>query len=176
MPPRIQFTTKSTYKYDADGNLTDVADATGHHLTSAYDIRGRKTSTSDPDLGSRTYSYDGFGQLLTETDGQLKTTTITYDILGRVKTRTDPDGSQSEWIFDTAVGAGLGKVAAMIGPSSPRLRTCPLPTGATLAGGNRAVRSFRYTQSGQVEEDLNALMGTLLLSGMSMTTSTGSPW
>ncbi|MEO5766746.1 MAG: RHS repeat-associated core domain-containing protein [Polyangia bacterium] len=161
----IPLTTQSTYKYDADGNLTHVIDSAGHDVASAYDIRGRKTSATDPDLGTRTYTYDGFGQLLTERDGQLNTTTMTYDILGRMKTRKDPDGNMTEWLFDTAAGAGRGKIAAMIGPSSSSLKDCALPSGATVTGGNRAVRSFKYSQSGQVEEVSECTDGDTFLIG-----------
>jgi len=45
------------YGYDAFGNLTQTTDAAGNATAMTYDIRGRKISMRDPDMGS--WSYEG---------------------------------------------------------------------------------------------------------------------
>ena len=37
------------------------ADPAGNVVRNVFDIRGRKTSSSDPDMGAWSYAYDGFG-------------------------------------------------------------------------------------------------------------------
>ncbi len=50
----------------------------------SYDLAGRKTGMSDPDLGNWSYSYDGAHNLATQTDARQCRTTLSYDLLNRV--------------------------------------------------------------------------------------------
>src|SRR6185312_12589969 len=141
-----------SYAYDADGNVTLTTDAVGNQVQIVYDTRGRKTSTIDPDMGTWSYVQDGFGDLVTQTDAQQQTTTITYDMLGRMLTSTDGTGT-AQWLYDTAPGASRGKLAAMISAPDTRFAgSCALPAGATVAGGNRAVKTYQYTPFGDIQE------------------------
>ena len=99
----------TSYVDEPFGNLTQVTDAAGNVTTSGYDTRGRKTSSSDPDMGSWTYSYTVLDQLKSQTDAAAQTTTVTYDLLGRVTQRVEPDLT-SNWTYDTAM-YGVGKPA-----------------------------------------------------------------
>src|SRR6185312_17473370 len=84
------------YAYDADGNLTDAGDAQNHTIPTVhtqYDLRGRKSQTADPDVGTWNYTYDGFGDLVSQTDANGQTVTMTYDVLGRMTSRTDSTGT-----------------------------------------------------------------------------------
>ena len=149
-----------SYTYDADGNLTDTAAPSNNTDTAApsnnavhihYDVLGRKTDTQDPDLGTWKYTYNGFGDLISQTDAKNQTTTMTYDELGRMITKTDATGT-AEWVYDKASGAGIGKLAAMIGAPDTKLSgPCSVPN-TTQTSGNRAGRSFTYTPFGDVSE------------------------
>ena len=97
-----------TYAYNPFGNLTRTTDPAGNVTTMTYDLRGRKSAMTDPDMGSSTYAYNAAGELLQQTDAKLQVTTLTYDKLGRILTRTEP-GLTSTWIYDTAV-KGIGKL------------------------------------------------------------------
>ena len=104
-----------TYRYDAFGNLGKVT-TTGKDLktsttTSSYDLRGRKISMKDPDMGAWIYTYNVLGELLTQKDAKLQTTTMTYDKLGRMLTRVEAEGT-STWTYDTALH-GIGKLASV---------------------------------------------------------------
>jgi len=75
-------------------------DAARNITTMAYDIRGRKTGMTDPDMGSWTYAYDALGNLTSQTDAKGQTTTMQYDQLGRMISRTEAEGT-STWAYDT---------------------------------------------------------------------------
>ncbi|MFD5430538.1 hypothetical protein ACFWI9_34845, partial [Streptomyces sp. NPDC127084] len=105
----IVHTPKTTYSYDADGDLTgrSTADTTGHDTTRTtgygYDDHDRVTTVTDPANLVTHYTYDAFGRTATETDpggntyrydhsatGQLLTTTLT----GFTGDPTSPSDSQ----------------------------------------------------------------------------------
>src|SRR6185437_7534178 len=140
------------YSYDADGNLTLTTDPAQNKVQIGYDARGRKTSTIDPDMGSWSYTEDGFGDLVVQVDAKQQTTMMTYDALGRVLTKTDATGT-AQWLYDTAPGAGKGKLAAMVGAPDPNFAgPCAIPAGFTATDGSRAVKAYQYTAFGDVQE------------------------
>jgi RHS repeat-associated protein len=105
------------YTYDTQGNLktTQIENHSGTDVVLEYDIRGRKTHMYDPDMGHWTYQYNAFGELIEQTDAEGQVTHIDYDALGRMTTRTDLYGTtnaaESNWVYDIAPGAGIGKLA-----------------------------------------------------------------
>lgn len=103
-----------TYTYDPFGNLTETRDPAGHVTRLSYDLRGRKLTQADPDLGQWTYTYNALGELLSQTDAKGQTTTLAYDLLGRLIKRTEPEGT-STWGYDSAPH-GIGKLALVTGP------------------------------------------------------------
>jgi RHS repeat-associated protein len=141
---------KISYGYDADGNLTSVIDDAGNVTGLGYDLRGRKTSVNDPDMRGWTYSYDGFGQLISQIDAKLQKTTMIYDRLGRVLRKGPIGDTQAEWVYDTAPGKGIGRLAAMVSRPDARLKgPCAIP-GTSQTDGNRSGRSFSYDDRGAV--------------------------
>jgi len=149
-----------SYDYDAEGNLTYTHDPAGNSVHITYDLRGRKKTSTDPDLGSWTYDYNGFGELIGQTDAKKQKTALTYDVLGRMASKTYlPDTSEastSTWIYDVATGAALGKLAAVIGPPDSRLKkACVAPTtvpSTVDTSGNRPIRWYAYNPFGDVSE------------------------
>jgi RHS repeat-associated protein len=99
----------TTYTYDAFDDLLKIK-APSNTTSYTYDIRGRKITAHDPDMGPWSYVYDGFGELYSQTDAKSNLTTLTYDALGRVTERDEPD-LVSNWTFDNAPGAGVGQLA-----------------------------------------------------------------
>jgi len=97
------------YSYDPFGNLTQT-NAGGVITTLGYDLRGRKTSMADPDMGSWTYAYNALGELIRQIDAKNQTVSMAYDLLGRMTTRTEPD-LISTWTFDTCT-KGVGKLCS----------------------------------------------------------------
>lgn len=109
------------YGYDAFGNLTttSVRKADGSYVatTVSYDVRGRKAAMSDPDMGNWSYKYDALGELISQTDPKSQTVTMSYDKLGRMTSRVEAEGTTT-WVYDTAAGAGVGKIAFVSSPGS----------------------------------------------------------
>jgi RHS repeat-associated protein len=76
---------EATLSHDALGRLTRVDHPGGVGATTlGYDLGGRKTSMSDPDLGGWSYAYDRQGRLSRQTDAGDVTTCLYYDNLGRL--------------------------------------------------------------------------------------------
>ena len=92
-----------------------TTDASSNVTTLAYDIRGRKTSMTDPDMGAWSYSYNALGELVSQSDAKGQTTTMAYDVLGRMTSRTEAEGSTT-WSYDTAT-QGKGKLSQVAGPN-----------------------------------------------------------
>jgi len=123
------------YYYDPFGNPLQTIDATGNNVVvNNYDLRGRKTASSDPDLGAWSYSYNALGQLTQQIDAKGQQSTFTYDLLGRLTQRVEADMTAS-WTYDTAP-YGIGKLASA-SASGP------------ATGGNGFQRSLSYDALGR---------------------------
>ncbi|MCG8434015.1 MAG: hypothetical protein MJA83_08290, partial [Gammaproteobacteria bacterium] len=114
-------TLRTTFVYDAVGNTKEVQPpGTGNNVTMGYDLRGNKTSMSDPDMGNWVYDYNTLGELVSQTDAKSQITEMDYDLLGRLVERRDLAGTVNEaktnWHYDTAYGAGTGKLAYVFAP------------------------------------------------------------
>ncbi|HEX5055193.1 MAG TPA: fibronectin type III domain-containing protein [Gammaproteobacteria bacterium] len=126
------------YGYDSQGNLTStIVDGNAATTVSmSYDRRGNKTGTTDPDMGHWDYQYNGFGELVWQRDAKQQVTETKYDSLGRMTQRREtPAGGTvqtSTWVYDTASGAGIGKLQSESG-----------------AAGD--TRIYSYTARGQLE-------------------------
>jgi len=153
--------------YDGDGKVVsfDFRDKPPHAVQTIYDVRGRKQFVSDPDQGGWNYVYNAFGDLTSVTDPKLVVKTMTYDVLGRMTGKTDTTGASWQWVYDNAPGAGIGKLAAAVGPDDPRLNgACASPNSLiTLTDGNRPVRSYGYDQFGQLTDDSECVDGETFL-------------
>ncbi|MFC7615449.1 hypothetical protein ACFQV2_20055 [Actinokineospora soli] len=102
------------YTHTPGGQLASVTDAAGNTWRFGYDLRGRKTSSTDPDSGETTTAYDNSGLPTSVRDATGKTVVTAYDALGR-KTGTFAerlDGPKlASWTYDTA-DRGKGHLAS----------------------------------------------------------------
>ena len=117
-----------SYVYDKASHLTTVTKGTGGTATTTtlgYDRAGRKTSMSDPDMGSWSYGYDALSALTGQTDARSCSTTIAYDLLGRPTGKTYAGAGACgttpavSYYYDgtgfTFLGAQIGAGSAMLG-------------------------------------------------------------
>jgi RHS repeat-associated protein len=95
-----------TFTYDPFGNML-TANAGGVVSTMTYDIKGRKLTMADKDMGTWSYAYDVLGQLRRQTNAKLQVSRMSYDELGRMIERTEPD-LVSNWTYDWCT-KGVGK-------------------------------------------------------------------
>src|SRR5256884_931194 len=138
------------YSYDYLGELVKIVQPDGvTQTTFGYDMAGRKTSMTDPDLGSQTYTYDQDGNLVQSVDarGGVGTIFAGYDGLDRPiwrNTTNTPTGAYDTYAYDATAGGnvGIGRLTAETfsagALSGGHAYTCDRrgqPTGAAPAGG-----------------------------------------
>ncbi|WP_189214110.1 RHS repeat-associated core domain-containing protein [Actinokineospora fastidiosa] len=105
---------KTTYTYDAAGNLTSTTNAAGDVWRWFHDLRGNTVRTEDPDKGVTTSTFGPTGLQETTTDARNVTLAYKYDALGRrTEVREDnPTGPLLQQLtYDTAL-FGKGQLAA----------------------------------------------------------------
>jgi YD repeat-containing protein len=112
--PSTNSDSAQSYEYDHWGNLSKTTDVLGNATSILYDLRGRKTSMSSPDMGTWVYTYDNLGQLLSQKDAKLQTTTFAYDLLGRM-TQQSAVSLISNWYYEknkalATCTMGIGKL------------------------------------------------------------------
>jgi RHS repeat-associated protein len=106
----------TNYVFDHFGNLKSVTDAASNVTSAVYNVRGFRTSTVDPDLGTWIYSINSLGELVSQTDAKSQVTTVVYDKLSRPTSRTEAEGTSS-WVWGTSATAkNIGKLASLSGP------------------------------------------------------------
>jgi YD repeat-containing protein len=104
---------ETVYEYDRLGQLVKVTDDAGNVTTVAYDLAGRKTSMSDPDMGAWSYGYNAAGSLTQQTDARGITTMLAYDDAQRLLTKTYSNEEPTvEYEYDTYPDANLCDGAA----------------------------------------------------------------
>ena len=119
----------TTYQYDPNGNLTQIADPLNHitqhdydrldqavqtrephpdlpgqtlgQIDTDYDPLGQLTQVIDPRNLSTGYQRNALGDLLTLTSPDTGVTTLTYDEAGNVKTQTDARGKTATSTYDS---------------------------------------------------------------------------
>ena len=126
------------FVYDAFGDPTQVTTPGNVVIANNFDIRGRKTSTTDPDMGpnggSWAYTFDAFNELTEQISpnesAKNQSTTLAYDALGRLVSRYEPD-MQSTWCYD---GNGGGSCPSGV-QYAKGLVTQESCSGAACVGG-----------------------------------------
>jgi RHS repeat-associated protein len=119
----------TTYQYDPNGNLTQIADPLNHvtqhdydrldqvvqtrqphpdlpgqtlgQIDAEYDGLGQLTQVIDPRNLSTDYQVDSLGNFLMLTSPDTGVTTFTYDEAGNVKTQTDARGETATSTYDS---------------------------------------------------------------------------
>ncbi|MBV9990521.1 MAG: VCBS repeat-containing protein [Alphaproteobacteria bacterium] len=137
---------KMSYVYDAFGNPLTITDTNGNVITNTFDLRGRRTGMTDPDMGGTTHAWsyvvDGLGQLKSQTDANGLTMAFTYDALSRVTTRQDGGTTTRKFFYDTTNGTGRFMSACI---------------NATCSAGNYQLTatydSYSRLQTGKVKID-----------------------
>jgi RHS repeat-associated protein len=108
----VYATTK--YTFDPAGDVVQVLHPDGAtKTTSQYDAAGRKTATTDPDLGALSSAYDQDGNVVQSVDGRgaSGTTFIGYDGLDRPlwhNTANSPTGAYYTYAYDGTAGGSRG--------------------------------------------------------------------
>ena len=102
---------KTSYRYDASGDLIGETDPTGAISTATYDSLGQTVFTVGP-LGNQAgaspttdrtaFTYDPYGDILTVTDPGGHTSSTTYDANHNPVSAVDPAGRTASTRYDAA--------------------------------------------------------------------------
>ena len=113
---------RTRYRYDINGNLTQVNDALGNETRMTYDALGRKRFMHDPDMGDWYYTYDAAGNLTSQTDANLQTLAFTYDSLNRLLTKRLGGAAGyllAAYSYDDMSSNGIGRRTGMTAYDPP---------------------------------------------------------
>ncbi|MDQ5824344.1 MAG: NBR1-Ig-like domain-containing protein [Chloroflexota bacterium] len=93
----------TTYGYSPLDLLTSVLDANGKSTTVNYDSLGRKTSMSDPSMGTWSYVYHANGALQRQNDAKWQWIEFDYDTLDRLWQKRYSDSTRVQYWYDGSV-------------------------------------------------------------------------
>jgi RHS repeat-associated protein len=177
----------TAYGYTPAGQLASVTDPAGNTWTSTYDMRGRKTQTTDPDKGPTSYAYDDLDRLTSTTDARGKKVFTNYDVLGR-KTESR-DGSATgtllaSWAYDTVRKGALTSSTRFVGSNAyvsrvnaydevgrPKVTAVTIPAAEGALQGNYAFATA-YNMDGTVQSTTSPAAGGLSSEGIVQTYDT----
>ncbi len=129
----------TSYEYAPFGNLGKITDPLGNQTTAAFNRRGFKESSSDPDLGNWGYTYYPTGEIHVQTDAKSVPVTYTYTIVApRLKTRQEPEGTTTFTAGTTPAARDVGKMISVT---------------TTAAGGPS--EGYSYDDKGRLQEKRN---------------------
>ena len=177
------------YRYDASGQLRHVRDPADNPIIIEYDDAGNRTALYDPDLtpmasygnrhGGIYFKHDALGQLVLKQAPEGLSECYVYDRLGRKVKRIDgyvgsfddalngcagtyPQSQIAEFIYDTAVGDGIGQIASVTGANGyAEVYEYHAESGhsgllksvtTTLEAGHTYATGYTYDAFGRVDE------------------------
>lgn len=130
----------TTYRYDANGNLTGVTDPLGRITSQAFDALNRLVQSTDPASGQTQMAYNGQDRLTQVTDPRNLVTAYTLDGLGNLSQQVSPDSGTTSQSVDAA-GNVLTRTDARGQGSTSQYDALNRPTLITYSDG----RQERFT-------------------------------
>ena len=106
--PRTDLVDRTTYTYDAAGNMATLTNAVGQVTTfNTYDANGRLTLMTDPNGSTTAMTYASRGWLLTSVvtaagSSESQTTRFGYDGVGQMTSVTLPNSNTITYRYDDA--------------------------------------------------------------------------
>ncbi|MBI4330226.1 MAG: hypothetical protein HY673_02960, partial [Chloroflexi bacterium] len=98
----------TTYKYDVLDNLIEVKDTANNTTVINFNALSRKTSMTDPDMGTWSYEYDYQGNLTRQTDNKGQAIIFTYDELDRLKEKRSTGNTLAAYSYDDVSSGNYG--------------------------------------------------------------------
>lgn len=92
----------TTHAYDPVGNLVETVTGDGRRTATAWDLAGRRTSTTYPDGSTAVQSYDAAGRLATVDHPVTGQTSHVWDRDGRLLNEQLRDGQSRSFTYDAA--------------------------------------------------------------------------
>ncbi|MBO0822379.1 MAG: AHH domain-containing protein [Actinobacteria bacterium] len=152
---------KTSYAYDAAGDLTSQTDPNGLVTTWTYDALGRKTSMTKAGV-TTAYTYDGVGRLLTQTGPAAANLVTGATHTQKITSTYDGDGNLLTATAADTTGGDTARTTTRTYNTHGQLASITDPAGSVTsytydAAGNIATQtdpdgvtySFTYTPAGQ---------------------------
>jgi RHS repeat-associated protein len=98
----VEGTRTNTWTFDAYDRVSTYRDADGNLIQYRYDLNGNLSNLIYPGNRTVTYLYDSLNRLTNVTDWVSRTTTITYDLANRVTSITRPNNTIRMINYDAA--------------------------------------------------------------------------
>lgn len=109
----------TTYAYGPFGNLKKTVDPSLNEIVNTFNLRGFKTQTKDPDMGTWNYDYYATGELRWQENEKDQTVTFEYDGVSRIKKRTDPGSAETNFAYGGSASApNVGKLLTVTAPGN----------------------------------------------------------
>lgn len=149
--------------YDFQGHVVTITHPDGTHTTTnTYDLAGRQTGQSDPDLGSITMQRDADGNVISQTDARGQTVYLGYDALDRLlwrNTTNSPTGAYVTYSYDGTVPTGVSCSGITPGSNAVgHVTTKQFKSGPSNSFSGSY--SFGYDARGEVIGQTDTLAGT----------------
>jgi RHS repeat-associated protein len=130
---------RTTFHYDAPGNLLRAIDPAGFFTENAYDGLDRRTSSVRPAGISETFLYDKASRLVAYRDALGHETAYTWDAADRLTGITYPDATSVSYELDPAGNVArwtdpLGSVVQQNFDAAGRLRVRAVTPGVGVVG------------------------------------------
>ena len=92
----------SNYSYDANGNITRIADAAGKNWDFAYDpaCPGLLKTVANPEGETYTFAYNADCNILSASNHLNQTYSYEYDSYGNLTKTTNPEGDETAYEYD----------------------------------------------------------------------------
>lgn len=145
----IESTRTNNWTYDAYDRASSYTDANGYQMQYKYDLNGNVTNLVYPGIKNVYYAYDSQNHLTNVLDWANRKTSFTYDLAGRLKTITRPNGTvrtigydaagQTTNITETAAGGTVIAFYTFGWDNAARMQSeysAPLPHAGTLPTRN----------------------------------------
>jgi len=123
--------------------------------TLSYDLAGRKTAMSDPDMGTWSYEYDANGNLIYQTDARGQHLCFRYDPLNRLTAKglgTPTNCSAFAWYGYDEAGHGQGAIGQ---------RTSRYSFSRTQPNSDWIRTDWYYDSRGRVVSETHRLWGNV---------------
>lgn len=114
----------TTYQYNVLGHLLNTRDTLGNQTTMVYDTLGRKTSMTEPNMGTWTYTYDRNGNLKIQQDAKGQAIQFSYDGLNRITLKDYPTGADVVYTYDASSDPLEGRLTTITDASGTTKSYC----------------------------------------------------
>ncbi|MFI6849697.1 polymorphic toxin-type HINT domain-containing protein [Kitasatospora sp. NPDC050467] len=112
----------TAYRFTPTGELAGHTDSSGNTWSYSYDLRGRRSSLTDPDAGTTRTFYDANSRIDHVTGARGNTLAYTYDALNRrtglYEGSVDAANQLASWTYDTLAKEHLTSSTRYVGGAS----------------------------------------------------------